>query len=149
MVMREKFGGRIYGRYGFTDAFNPNTGWTGPDVLGIDVGIVLLSAENLRSGNVWRWFMRNAEIPRAMHLAGLRQAVMRQRKHRGQRLRANAGSREERRSLILRASNRTDKSIDRINKMNRMKETTSIPVDPSRFLNLGNPVNPVYCRVRS
>jgi hypothetical protein len=25
----------------------------------------LLSAENLRSGNVWRWFMRNAEIHRA------------------------------------------------------------------------------------
>lgn len=69
--MREKYGERIYGRYGFADAFNPNTGWVGPDVIGIDLGITLLSAENMRSGNVWRWFMRNPEIPRAMQLIGL------------------------------------------------------------------------------
>lgn len=71
-AMREKFGDRIYGRYGFVDAFNPNTGWIDSDVIGIDVGITLLSAENLRSGNVWRWFMRNREIPKALRLAGLR-----------------------------------------------------------------------------
>jgi hypothetical protein len=70
-TMYEKFGKRIYGHYGFTDAFNPNTGWINPDVIGIDVGITLLSAENLRTGNVWRWFMRNAEIPQAMRLVGL------------------------------------------------------------------------------
>lgn len=70
-IMKEKYGDRIYGRYGFTDAFNPLTGWVGPDVIGINVGIVLLSAENLRTGNVWHWFMRNSEIPRAMRLVGL------------------------------------------------------------------------------
>jgi hypothetical protein len=71
-AMRDKYGERIYGRYGFADAFNPNTGWVGPDVIGIDVGITLLSAENLRTGNVWRWFMRNREITRALELVGLR-----------------------------------------------------------------------------
>ena len=71
-TMRERFGERIYGHYGFTDAFNPTTGWVNPDVIGIDLGITLLSAENLRSENVWRWFMSNPEIPRAMRLAGLR-----------------------------------------------------------------------------
>jgi hypothetical protein len=70
-AMKEKYGERIYGRYGFADAFNPNNGWVNPDVIGIDVGITLLSAENLRSQNVWRWFMRNAEIPRAMEMVGL------------------------------------------------------------------------------
>jgi len=70
-AMKEKYGERIYGRYGFADAFNPNNGWVNPDVIGIDVGITLLSAENLRSENVWRWFMRNPEIPRAMELVGL------------------------------------------------------------------------------
>lgn len=70
-TMYEKFGERIYGRYGFADAFNPNTGWINPDVIGIDVGITLLSAENLRTGNVWRWFMRNQEIEKAMSLVGL------------------------------------------------------------------------------
>ena len=42
-----------------------------PDVIGIDVGITLLSAENLRTGRVWQWFMKNAEIPAAMAKAGL------------------------------------------------------------------------------
>jgi hypothetical protein len=31
----------------------------------------VLSAENLRTGFVWRYFMRNQEIPRAMRLVGL------------------------------------------------------------------------------
>ena len=73
-AMKEKYGARVYGRYGFTDAFNPSDGWTGPDVIGIDLGITLLSAENLRGGNVWRWFMRNREITRAMSAVGLRHA---------------------------------------------------------------------------
>jgi hypothetical protein len=75
LSMREKYGERVYGRYGFADAFNPNNGWVNPDVIGIDLGITLLSAENLRSGNVWRWFMSNREIPRAMRLVGLRKQV--------------------------------------------------------------------------
>ena len=69
--MKEKFGEKIYGRYGFADAFNPTTGWVNPDVIGIDVGVTLLSAENLRSEFVWRWFMRNPELPRAMKLISL------------------------------------------------------------------------------
>jgi len=69
--MYAKFGKRIYGRYGFVDAFNPTNGWTNPDVIGIDVGITLLSAENLRTEFVWRYFMRNPEIPHAMQLVGL------------------------------------------------------------------------------
>ncbi len=69
--IREKFGERVYGRYGFVDAFNPNTGWTDSDVIGINVGIILLSAENARTENVWRWFMRNPEIPRALQSTGL------------------------------------------------------------------------------
>ncbi len=70
-TMHEKYGDRVYGKYGFVDAFNPHTGWIDTDVIGIDVGIILLSAENMRTGNVWRWFMRNLEIPRAMQRVGL------------------------------------------------------------------------------
>ncbi len=68
---REKYGDRIYGKYGFVDAFNPGTGWVDSDVIGINGGIILLSAENARTGNVWRWFMRNPEPVRAMRLSGL------------------------------------------------------------------------------
>ena len=64
--MQSQFGERIYGPYGFVDSFNPLTGWANPDVVGVDVGITLLSAENLRSGNVWRWFKSSPDITRAM-----------------------------------------------------------------------------------
>jgi hypothetical protein len=48
------------------DAFHPVNGWTNPDVIGLDVGITLIAAENLRTGNVWRWFGKNPEVKRAM-----------------------------------------------------------------------------------
>jgi hypothetical protein len=70
-TMREKYGDRIYGKYGFVDAFNPKTSWIDSDVIGINIGIILLSAENAVTGNVWRWFMRNPEPVRAMRLSGL------------------------------------------------------------------------------
>ena len=70
-TMHEKYGAKVYGKYGFVDAFNPQTGWIDTDVIGIDVGIILLSAENMRTGNVWRWFMQNREIPLAMQRVGL------------------------------------------------------------------------------
>jgi hypothetical protein len=37
----------------------------------LDTGITLLAAENLRSGNLWKWFMRNPEIGKALDAAGL------------------------------------------------------------------------------
>lgn len=70
-AIKNRFGPDVYRRYGFVDAFNPNTGWRGDDVIGIDVGITLLSAENLRTGNVWKWFMGNPEAQRAFALAGI------------------------------------------------------------------------------
>ena len=70
--MKRVYGDKIYGRYGFTDAFNPHNGWINKDVLGIDVGITLVSAENLRSGKVWKWFMKNKEIPKAFKRVKLR-----------------------------------------------------------------------------
>jgi hypothetical protein len=69
--MQRRFGDRIYGRYGFADAFHPTTGWVNPDVIGIDLGITLLSAENLRTGRVWGWFMKNPEIRLALQRVGL------------------------------------------------------------------------------
>jgi hypothetical protein len=62
--------GKAWGRYGFVDAFNPSANWYNPDVLGINLGIGVMMAENLRSGLVWQTFMRNPEADRAMQLAG-------------------------------------------------------------------------------
>ena len=69
--MRDKYGDQVYCRYGFTDAFNPNTGWVSQYVIGIDAGIALLSAENLRNGRVWQLFMANSEPAHALDQAGL------------------------------------------------------------------------------
>ena len=81
-VLREMYsvyGEKIYGRYGFTDAFNPNwrdrSLWVNPDVVGIDVGISLLSISNLLAGDVWRWFMRNEYIRSAMERVGFQIAT--------------------------------------------------------------------------
>jgi hypothetical protein len=69
-TMRGRFGGRVWTRYGFIDAFNPHTNWFNPDVIGIDVGISVLMAENARTGFVWRTFMRNEPARRGMARAG-------------------------------------------------------------------------------
>ena len=74
-AMADRFGDKIFCRYGFTDSFNPTTGWVSPDVIGLNLGIMLLSAENLRSGNPWAWFMANPEPRRAMDLAGFKPAA--------------------------------------------------------------------------
>jgi hypothetical protein len=70
-TMLLKYGDKTYGRYGFADAFNPITGWVSRYIIGIDAGITLLSAENLRTGGVWQWFMSNPEPVRVLELVGL------------------------------------------------------------------------------
>jgi hypothetical protein len=69
-AMRAKWGKQAWGRYGFVDAFHPAANWYDPDVLGIDQGISVLMAENLRTGLVWKSFMRNPESVNAMRRAG-------------------------------------------------------------------------------
>ena len=61
-TMRDRYGLYAYGRYGFADAFHPLSLWVDSDVVGIDQGITLLSAENLRSATVWGWFNRQPNI---------------------------------------------------------------------------------------
>jgi len=54
------------------DAFNPLSGWYDTDVIGIDVGISVLMAENQRTHFVWDTFMKNPEAQSAMQMAGFR-----------------------------------------------------------------------------
>ena len=57
-------------RYGYVDAFNPLTNWYDTDVVGIDVGIGVVMAENQRTSFVWNTFMKNPEVQSAMQRAG-------------------------------------------------------------------------------
>jgi hypothetical protein len=69
-AMRSKWGKQAWGRYGFVDAFHPAANWYDPDVLGIDQGISVVMAENLRSEMIWSTFMHNRECVSAMQRAG-------------------------------------------------------------------------------
>jgi hypothetical protein len=69
------YGRQAWKKYGFVDAFNPLTGWTDPDALGIDQGITMVMAENRRSNLIWNAFMKNHESQRAMKLVGFRSSA--------------------------------------------------------------------------
>lgn len=81
--MKANYGSRLYGKYGFFDAFNPtyrylspnangNTanGWFDIDYLGIDQGPILLMAENARTNFVWNLMKRNPYIQKGLKRAG-------------------------------------------------------------------------------
>jgi hypothetical protein len=69
--IRDKYP-NAWSKYGFVDAFNPLKNWYDTDVIGIDVGISLLMAENVRTGFVWEVFMRGEEAQRGMERAGFK-----------------------------------------------------------------------------
>ena len=71
-TIKNKYGKRAWSRYGFVDAFNPLTNWYDTDVIGIDMGITMVMAENARTGFVWETFMKNPEAQRGMDRAGLK-----------------------------------------------------------------------------
>ena len=56
------YGGKIWGRYGFTDAFNPGRGWYADTFLAIDQGPIIVMIENYRSGLLWKLFMSVPEV---------------------------------------------------------------------------------------
>lgn len=70
--MKNRYGSNAWSRYGFVNAFNPLTHWYDTDVVGIDTGITMLMAENLRTGFVWNTFMRNREAQRGVERAGFK-----------------------------------------------------------------------------
>jgi hypothetical protein len=87
MAMRERWGGHVFRRYGFVDAFNPTldvdvktqhgrvvpgVGWFDDDHLGIDQGPILAMIENWRTGLVWRVMRRNPHLRRGLLAAGFR-----------------------------------------------------------------------------
>jgi hypothetical protein len=70
--LRGRYRDKVWVKYSFVDAFNPLIAWYDQDVLGIDLGITMLMAENHRSGLVWNSFMKNPEAQSAMQKAGFR-----------------------------------------------------------------------------
>ncbi len=65
-------GDRIWGEYGFYDAFNPTVGWWGNSYLAIDQGPIIVMIENHRSGLCWNLFMSAPEVQAAITKLGFR-----------------------------------------------------------------------------
>jgi len=67
-----RLGDRIWGDYGFIDAFNETLGWYAPSRLGIDQGPIVVMIENHRSGLIWKLFMSCPEVQRGLRILGFR-----------------------------------------------------------------------------
>lgn len=61
-----KLGDKLWGDYGFRDAFNLTNVWFASSYLAIDQGPVIVMIENYRSGLLWNLFMSCPEIKRGM-----------------------------------------------------------------------------------
>jgi hypothetical protein len=70
--MKNRYGDHCWSRYGFVNAFNPLKNWYDSDVIGIDTGITITMAENLRTGFVWNTFMKNPEPQLGLKRAGFK-----------------------------------------------------------------------------
>jgi hypothetical protein len=57
-----KIGDRLWGEYGFYDAFNLTEGWTANSYLAIDQGPIIVMIENHRTGLLWDLFMSAPEV---------------------------------------------------------------------------------------
>jgi hypothetical protein len=68
--INKRYGSDAWSRYGPVNAFNPLKKWYDTDVIGLDTGITLLMAENLRTNFVWNTFMKNPEAQRGFQRAG-------------------------------------------------------------------------------
>ncbi len=65
-----KLGDKIWGSYGFADAFDLNIPWFAPSHLAIDEGPIICMIENYRTGLLWNLFMSCPEVKNGMTRLG-------------------------------------------------------------------------------
>ena len=63
-------GDKLWGEYGFHDAFNPTEGWWADSYLAIDQGPIVIMIENHRTGLLWDLFMQAPEVQEALDSLG-------------------------------------------------------------------------------
>ena len=65
-----KLGDKLWGDYGFTDAFNLTNNWFANSYLAIDQGPEIVMIENMRTGLLWKLFMSCNEVKTGMKNLG-------------------------------------------------------------------------------
>jgi hypothetical protein len=63
-------GSRIWGRYGFCDAFSERRDWYAQTCLAIDQGPIIIMMENHRTGLLWKLFMSAPEVQTGLRRLG-------------------------------------------------------------------------------
>jgi hypothetical protein len=67
----ENLGDKVFGKYGFYDAFSETENWFPQRYLAIDQGPIVVMIENHRSGLLWDLFMSSPEIQAGLSKLGL------------------------------------------------------------------------------
>lgn len=65
-----KLGDKIWGKYGFVDAFNLSKQWFDKEFIAINQGPIICMIENYRSGLLWELFMSDPDIQKGMKKLG-------------------------------------------------------------------------------
>ncbi len=68
----ERLGDRLWGRFGFADAFQESSGWVSNAYIGIDQGPIVAMIENYRSGLLWSLFMQDPDVATGLRRLGFR-----------------------------------------------------------------------------
>ncbi len=64
------YGDRLWGEYGFFDAFSLDDAWFAPSYIAIDQGPIVVMMENYRTGLLWRLFMQDPDVQRGLTALG-------------------------------------------------------------------------------
>jgi hypothetical protein len=65
-----KVGDRLWGEYGFRDAFSFKDGWFAKSYIAIDEGPIVVMMENHRTGLLWDCFMQDEDVRRGLTALG-------------------------------------------------------------------------------
>ena len=63
-------GDRLWGKYGFRDAFCLDSGWFASSYIAIDQGPIVVMLENYRSGLLWNCFMQDEDVQSGLSKLG-------------------------------------------------------------------------------
>ena len=69
-TFHDRLGTKLWGRFGFADAFNEEADWYAKTYLAIDQGPIIIMIENYRTGLLWNLFMRDPDVQRGLKRLG-------------------------------------------------------------------------------
>ncbi|MBO4475289.1 MAG: beta-glucosidase [Bacteroidales bacterium] len=66
------YGDRLWGEYGFRDAFSLDSAWFASSCIAIDQGPIVVMIENYRTGLLWECFMKHPDVCSGLKKLGFR-----------------------------------------------------------------------------